>query len=72
MSEELKRWIPVCFPMGPFEGTVNLALKGSNVLTATEAKELIDKSEEQLNASKVHANWINGDGDARTETKTEV
>ena len=52
MNEELKRWIPVCFPMGPFEGTVNLALKGSNVLTATEAKELIDKAEEQLKASE--------------------
>ena len=68
MKEELKRWIPVCFPMGPFEGTVNLALKGSNVLTATEAKELIDKSEEQMNAGNVHSTLINGAGSNETET----
>ena len=51
MNEDKKRWIPVCFPAGPFNGSVNIALKGANVVSAKEAKELIDATEGQMNAN---------------------
>ena len=68
MTNELKRWIPVCFPMGEFKGSVNIALKGKNVLSAKDAKELIDQTERQLaNGGDLHANKINSTGSAGSE-----
>lgn len=72
MTSELKRWIPVCFPMGPFTGSVNIVLKGTNVLSAKEAKELIDKTEGQINDGELHANTINNSRNAGGERETEV
>ena len=53
MNEEKKRWVPVCFPNGPFNGSVNLAIKGDNVVTADAAKELIDAMEDKLDTNKL-------------------
>jgi hypothetical protein len=35
------------FPQGPFQGSVNIAVKGEHVHTAQEAKELIDACEQE-------------------------
>ena len=69
MTNELKRWIPVCFPMGPFKGNVTIALKGKNVLSAKEAKELIDMTEGQMKNGVLHKNTLDGIGSAGSEGK---
>ena len=53
MTEELKRWVPVMFPKGPFKGKVNLTIDGSLLRTASEAKELIDAAEGELDENRV-------------------
>ena len=53
MNEDKKRWVPVYFPKGPFKGSVNLAIKGENVVTADAAKELIDAMEDKLDTNKI-------------------
>ena len=73
MTDVKKRWIPVCFPMGPFNGSVNIALKGANVLSAKDAKELIDATEGQLNASaQLHTSTIHSTGSPGSEGETKV
>lgn len=51
MSDAKKRWVPVFFPLGKFQGSVNLRINGDNVVTAEIAKQMIDTVEEQHNAS---------------------
>ena len=77
MNEDKKRWVPVCFPMGTFKGSVNIAIKGSNVLTAEEAKKLIDTTEGQLDANalritKVSNIRVHGAGSPSSEGTPEV
>lgn len=72
MTKELKRWIPVCFPMGPFKGSVNIALKGTNVLSAKEAKELIDMTEGQMKNGVLHTDTIHSTGNPGSEGETKV
>lgn len=47
MNADKRNWVPVFFPMGPFEGSVNLSIKGENVVSAEAAKKLIDLTEEK-------------------------
>lgn len=49
MTKELKRWVPIMFPKGPFKGKVNLTIDGSLLRTASEAKDLIDAAENDNN-----------------------
>lgn len=77
MPKDMKRWVPVCFPMGTFKGSVNIAIKGSNVLTAEKAKKLIDATEGQLDAdalrnTKVSSNSVHNPGSPSSKGTTEV
>lgn len=72
MTNELKRWIPVCFPMGPFNGSVNIALKGTNVLSAKEAKELIDMTERQMNNGILHTDMLDNTGSTSSQRTTTL
>lgn len=45
MNADKKNWVPIFFPEGPFKGSVNLSIKGENVVSAETAKQLIDLTE---------------------------
>lgn len=66
MTKELKRWVAVMFPNGPFKGTVNLAIKGEHVVTAQTAKDMIDAAEANANVG------TNGSGSTSPQGETKV
>ena len=52
MNADKRNWVPVFFPMGQFEGNVNLLIKGENVVTAEQAKAIIDEVEKDVQINK--------------------
>lgn len=70
MTNDKKRWVPVMFPAGPFPGSVNIAIKGENVVTSEVAKQLIDSVEGNLNGRNGHKD--SNTGNASTEGTTQV
>lgn len=72
MPEEKKRWVPVCFPMGPFTGSVNIAVKGEHVITAEDAKKLIDLTEGQINAGELHTTSLHSKNASSGEGSPKV
>lgn len=56
MNEERKNWVVIHFPNGPFQGSVNLAIAGKDVVSADAAKEMIDTLESAHNASTCNSN----------------
>ena len=71
MNADKKRWVPICFPQGPFTGSVNLLIKGESVVTAEAAKNLIDAVERDENVKQLSTseNSSSGSPDSQGETK---
>ena len=57
MTNDKKRWVPIFFPEGQFEGSVNLRIKGASAVTAETAKQMIDIVEAEHNATKDSNPW---------------
>ena len=50
MSEKKndRRWMVVFFPQGPFKGTINTSLDGNKIISAKDAVEIINLTEEDF------------------------
>ena len=67
MTDDKRRWVPIFFPLGKFEGSVNLRISGASAVTAETAKQMIDIMEAEHNATK-----DSNPGSACSERETKV
>ena len=72
MNADKKRWVPICFPQGPFTGSVNLLIKGESVVTAEAAKNLIDAVERDENVKQLSTSENNSSGSPDSQGETKV